>query len=198
MKTKRIKDKNSIIDFAREILANRNKYVILDTETTGLGENDVIVQIGVIDLNGNIILDTLIRPSKRKRISSEATAIHGISMKMLADSPTFKDIYKNFKDLIGNKTLLIYNAEYDARLIYQTAQQDGLKISDMNALCIMKAYSMFVGEWSDYHKSYKYQKLPSGDHSAIGDCKATLKVIEKMAACEKTELPKSWWQFWRN
>ena len=67
MNRKRIKDKNGVIDFAQDVLNNKNNYVILDTETTGLGDNDVIVQLGILDLNGNVLLDTLIKPTKEKK-----------------------------------------------------------------------------------------------------------------------------------
>jgi DNA polymerase III subunit epsilon len=43
-------------------------------------------------------------------------------------------------------------------------------------------YSQWVGERNEYHGDYKWQRLPGGDHSALGDCKATLEVIEAMAA----------------
>jgi DNA polymerase-3 subunit epsilon len=45
----------------------------------------------------------------------------------------------------------------------------------------MLAYSKYVGEWNDYRKDFKWQKLQGGDHSALGDCRATLEVIKKMA-----------------
>lgn len=191
----RLKQKNEIIDLAKNIWDNKSKYLILDTETTGLGDKDVVVQIGVIDLEGNVLLDSLVRPKKKKRIPPDATAIHGIKMEMLKNQPTFNDLYKEFLQIIKSKTILIYNAEYDARLISQTAEQDGVKLKIINAICLMKAYAVFVGDWSDYHQNYTYQKLPSGDHSAIGDCRATLKILEEMAEAEKEKLPKKWYQF---
>jgi DNA polymerase III subunit epsilon len=195
MNRKRIKDRNDIIDFTQDLIANKHQYVILDTETTGLGENDVIVQIGMLDLDGNILLDTLVKPTKRKRISSEASAINGITMKMLQDAPTFKELYPKFCEIISNKKLLIYNARYDAKLLLQTALQDGFTLKECDALCIMLGYSAFKGEWSEKYGNYKYQKLPNGDHSAIGDCKAILALIKKMAAAAKTPLTKKkWWQ----
>jgi DNA polymerase III subunit epsilon len=199
MKAKQIiKDRNEIIDFSKELILNKEKYLILDTETTGLGENDVIVQIGILDLDGNVLMDTLVKPTKRKRISSDATEIHGISMEMLSNAPTLIELYPEFQRLVATKTLLIFNAEYDARLFRQTCEQDGLQLNNIEALCIMKAYSAYVGEWNLKFNNYKYQKLPEGDHSAIGDCKATLKIIKEMAETEKIEIPKKWWQFWGN
>jgi len=192
-----IKDRNDAIIFAQSILKDKNNYLILDTETTGLGDNDVIVQIGILDLDGNVLLESLVKPTKRKRISSEATAIHGITMKMLQDAPTFKEIYPKFYEVIRNKKLLIYNAEYDGRLLTQTRIQDELKMDDFDALCIMRLYSVFLGEWSDYHDSFKFQKLPGGDHTATGDCNATLELLKNMSIAEKTPPPpKKWWQFW--
>lgn len=47
--------------------------------------------------------------------------------------------------------------------------------------CAMLPYSAYIGDWDDYLKSYKWQKLPGGDHSAIGDCRSTLAIINKMA-----------------
>jgi len=188
-------DRNAVIDIAIDFLNNRDKYVILDTETTGLGDNDVIIQVGMLDLDGNVLLDTLIKPTKRKRISGEATAIHGITMKMLTDAPTFKEIIPKISQITGNKKMLIYNGQYEARLFSQTAIQDDFVFKPFDSYCIMIMYSMFVGDWSDYHQSYTFQKLPGGDHTAIGDCKATLNLINKMAKAQKVELPpKKWWQ----
>lgn len=187
--TRKEEDYNDSIDIAKTILEDKNKYVILDTETTGLGNNDVIIQIGMIDLDGNILLDSLIKPTKRKRISREATNIHGITMKMLYDAPTFEEIYPKFKEIVGDKKILIYNAEFDVKLIEQTADQDEFVLNEMMTVCMMKLYSGFIGEWSEYHGDWKFQKLKGGDHSAIGDCKATLETIKKVASAEKILKP---------
>ncbi len=39
----------------------------------------------------------------------------------------------------------------------------------------------YMGEWNYYHQSYKWPKLQGGDHTAVGDCQATLRVINEMA-----------------
>lgn len=198
MERKLVNIQNSIILNCKGIFNNKGSYVILDTETTGLGKNDVILQIGLIDLDGNILMDTLIRPSKRKRFSAEATAIHGLSMDSVKNAPTFIEIYSEFKKLIGTRELLIYNAPYDSRLLDQTAEQDGFELDAFNATCVMNLYSGYVGEWNNYHNNIKWQRLPGGDHSAIGDCLATLEVIKKIADSEIQKLPKGWWEFWKN
>jgi DNA polymerase-3 subunit epsilon len=45
----------------------------------------------------------------------------------------------------------------------------------------MERYSTWYGDWSDYLGDYRYQALPGGDHTAAGDCLATLRVLTLMA-----------------
>jgi DNA polymerase-3 subunit epsilon len=198
MERKRAIQHNQMVIWARNVINNKGKYVILDTETTGLGKNDVIVQIGITDVNGNILLESLVKPSKRKRISKDATAIHGIHIKILENMPSFKDLYGDFIKIIKGKTVLIYNAEFDIRLLMQTVDQDGFSLKNFYAECVMKAYSVFIGEWSNHHNDFKFQKLRGGNHSAIGDCKATIQVIKEMADADLFQVPKRWWEFWKN
>jgi len=196
MDRKRAKEFNGVIDEARYILNHKNRYVIQDTETTGLDKNDVIIQIGVLDLDGNILLDSLVKPTKRKKISTEATAIHGITMDMLEDAPTFEYLFPKFLEALGNKTLITYNAKFESRMVSQTLNQEGSRFrKEWNGWDAMIAYSVYVGEWSEFYQDYKYQKLPGADHTAIGDCKATLDVIHKIANSEKVKLPKRWWEY---
>jgi DNA polymerase-3 subunit epsilon len=178
--------KKSAIAWAKTVLENKDQYVILDTETTGLGKNDVVVQIGIIDLDGNTIIESLVRPTQRKRINPEASAIHGIKMANLKDAPTLLDMAQDIDLITKDKTVIIYNAEYDENLLFQTMQQDGFKkFLHLKTDCAMQRYSDFINEWSEFHGSFKFQRLPGGDHTAVGDCRATLEVIKMMAMADE-------------
>lgn len=165
-------------------LLNRDPatWVILDTETTGLGRYDEIVQIGAIDGAGNVLIDNvLIRPTIS--IPGDAIAIHGISNQMVADAPFFADVFPKVHRLTSGKLLVIYNADYDLRMFRQSGRDMTWLIGwDFAACeCAMQRYAEWYGEWNDYFGSFKWQRLPSGDHSALGDCRATLKLIQEMA-----------------
>jgi DNA polymerase-3 subunit epsilon len=200
------KDKNKSIKWASEIVNNKDKYVILDTETTGLGKRDVILQIAIIDLEGQTLLNSFVKPTKKKRIAKDAVDIHGITLLSLENAPTFEELLPQVEQIIQNKIVLIYNSEYDERLLDQTCEQDEIHYLRIRTECVMKPYSEFKGKWSDYYYDYTFQKLPGGDHSALGDCLATLKVINKMAKTEleieltenkEIHIVKKWWEFWR-
>ena len=44
--------------------------VFLDTETTGLGRYDEIVEVAVVDLDGSVLINTLVRPASAFRPAS--------------------------------------------------------------------------------------------------------------------------------
>lgn len=146
-----------------------NFPLVLDTETTGLGHMDELVDIAIIDLNGMVLLDTLIKPLKL--IPAEATRIHHISNVDVAGAPTLIDILPQLETIFRNRVIAIYNAEYDLRIIYQSLQVHrlekssfGTMIYDMlmarrNVACIMKLYSEFYGNWNDYRRNYTWQSL---------------------------------------
>jgi hypothetical protein len=84
-------------------------------------------------------------------------------------------------EAVAGKRIVAYNADYDRRLLKQTALMSGGRAPQAPWECAMIAYSRFVGEWDSRKNDYRFQRLPSGDHSAAGDCRATLRLIELMA-----------------
>ncbi|MDP9310326.1 MAG: hypothetical protein M3R24_05455 [Chloroflexota bacterium] len=48
----------------------------------------------------------------------------------------------------------------------------------------MLEYARFTGVWNTAKNDYRWHKLQDGDHTALGDCRATLATIEWMAEAE--------------
>ncbi|BFI70427.1 3'-5' exonuclease [Yersinia pseudotuberculosis] len=172
----------------------KRNYLILDTETTGLGKDAEIIEISIIDCTGKILLDTLVKPLKA--IPAEVTAIHGITNEMVADAPTWRDIHWQFMVLTNDRTLLIYNASFDSRLIFQTAAANNCPVPEkkyiFDAECVMESYAEYYGQWDQKRNKFKWQRLSHAaeqqgvvidgtPHRALADCKTTLGVIRAMA-----------------
>lgn len=195
MSTTTLTDRQQAIDWAKQLL-ERDHFCILDTETTGLSNTDQICQLGLIDSSGNPLINTLVNPTVC--VNPEATLIHGITDRMLANAPTFEEVFLQLWRVLGNRDLVIYNVEFDIRLIKQslkpygyqlaipTSDRRGCKIfSNGGSIhCAMLWYAQFIGDWNNHHGNYKWQRLPGGDHSAIGDCRATLGIIRQMSVAE--------------
>ncbi|MDB9514797.1 3'-5' exonuclease [Kamptonema animale CS-326] len=173
-------DRNDAIKWAKS-LASKDNFLILDTETTEFFMSQ-IVQIGIIDMNGQIILDSLVKPTIQ--ISSEAIAIHGITNDMVANAPSFPDIYPQIQTALEGKQVITYNAAFDRKILNYCCELHGLKSLGLSkrSHCAMEWYAEYFGQWSPYYKSYKWQPLQGGNHTAIGDCLACLSLINEMAS----------------
>ena len=173
-------DRERVVAWARNLL-QRTDWVILDTETTGTSDSDEIVQVAILSYDGRALLDTMVRPTRP--IPLDATAIHGITDEDVRDATLFHEVYERIEKIIAGKTVVIYNAQFDVRLIRQSLAKHNLfpvirSLDDVD--CAMLMYSAWVGEIWPYG-GYKWQKLESGDHTALGDCRATLDLIKKIA-----------------
>lgn len=182
-------DKNAAILWARHVVERKQNYVLLDTETTGLTENSVVISISIIGADGEILLNTHVKPSQRTRISAEAFSKHRIAYEDLKDKPTFAELLPTIERAAMGKRVLIYNAEYDNRLLQQTASKSNVPDPDLITECVMIQYSKFVGVWNDYFGNYTFQRLPGSHHTALEDCRATWRVIEKMAESKLLPIP---------
>lgn len=162
-------------------------FIVLDTETTGLGYGSEIVEIAIIDHLGNSLLNTRIRPING--IPDDAAAVHGIRGRDVSESPLWTAIRGAVRGVLTDRDIIIYNAEYDVKMLRSSDGVHKIKESwDIGRYyCAMLAYSEHWGEWNDYHQSWRWQKLtsamyqqglPLGDaHSALGDCRMTLSLM---------------------
>lgn len=174
-------DRVKSIEWAQGVLVDVGRYVVLDSETTGLDPTDEVIQLAVLGPDGTALLDTYIKPLVRKQIPAAAMAIHHISMTMLANAPSYVEVAPQLRSVIGDRAIICYNADYDKRLLAQTARLCKIEFIGGNWQCAMKQYARFRGDWDARKNDYRWARLPSGDHSALGDCRATLSIVELMA-----------------
>ena len=146
----------SAIEKAKAIL--EQQPVFLDTETTGLNRDDEIVEISIIDFDESILMSELVRP--RKKIPDEAYFIHGISNEMVAGEKPFYVLWQEIRSILFGRTIAIYNAEYDLRLLQQTYSQYGQPWREnFTTACIMLLFAEYMGEWDIRRNSYRIYSL---------------------------------------
>jgi DNA polymerase-3 subunit epsilon len=181
-------DRNTARQWARDLLAQPNFYV-LDTETTGTSKKDEVVQIGIVDKHGNVVMDTLVKPTIP--VPAGATRVHGISNAMLKSAPNFTDLYVKLSVTLAGTPLIAYNMSFDWRLLSQSVARFNLPMLRTGARhCAMKTYAQFRGvkskrgsyRWHKLTAAAQYENIPVKDaHNALGDVRMTLALIEKMA-----------------
>lgn len=166
--------------------------VFLDTETTGLGSRAQIVEIAVLDMNGNALLDTLVRATCP--IEVDAARVHGILPDHLVDAPTFDHVVNRLQEIINGRTCVIYNAGFDTRLLIQSALANGVQRvwENVKFECAMLLYAEFWGDVHPYYGDYQWQslgsaasqqgiELPTDLHRARADAELTRRLMLKMS-----------------
>lgn len=165
---------------------NKTGIIVFDVETTGLSpEYDEIIQISIINGDGEKLLDEYVRPywcSEWK----DAEAINGISPVMLKDAPFPHQLIPRVKGIFESADLLIaYNNSFDLSFL----DKWGISTEGKKQIDIMQEFAPIYGEWNEYYEDYKWQKLTTcakyygyefNAHDSLEDVKATLFCYKQM------------------
>jgi len=114
------------------------RYIILDTETTGL---DPKLGHRVIELAGVEVVDRRLTGrhvhfylDPEREIDSGATDVHGLTWETLRDKPKFADIVAEFIDFARGASWIIHNAPFDLAFL-----DEELKRLDLSSTAAISA-----------------------------------------------------------
>ena len=172
--------------------------VVFDTETTGLESGDQIVEIAAVSNEGQVLLNTLVRPTVS--IPWGATRIHGLTDADVQNAPTFKEVMYDLDAIVlfEQGYLTSYNLAFDIRMLRQSASLNGvdkpfdeaIRDYQRRSTCIMELYSLYRGaqiaglvRWQSLARALEQQGLdePRPAHRALGDAKAAHALLSHMA-----------------
>ena len=105
--------------WARALLDDPD-LLLLDSETTGL--KGYLVEIGIIDRDGQQVFHSLINP--KCPIEAGAQAVHGISDDDVKNAPTFGEIEPQLRALLEYKNVVIYNASFDIGVLRREVERE--------------------------------------------------------------------------
>jgi len=163
--------------------------VILDTETTGTGPRDEVIELAVLDTRGRVLLDTLVRPTCP--VDPGAARVHGLTEAVLASAPEWPLVFRELRVLLRTtRWAITYNAAFDRRLLEQTCRHHGLALPDLGWHCAMQRFADYAGpplvdSWRRYHRLAEALErlglLHPGAHRAVADAEACRRLLIGMA-----------------
>ena len=166
--------------------------LVIDTETTGFDpEDDELLQLSIIDTDGNVLFDSYFRPCLNETWK-EAERVHHISPETVKNAPSIAEKIAEINSIIYQAdTIIGYNINFDLGFLHN----NGLMISDdVKIIDVMSDFSVVYDEYSEYYGDYKWQKLSTAAdyygydwnsqlhkaHNSLADCFATLHVYKSM------------------
>lgn len=175
--------------WAREMIDDR-RTVFLDTETTGLDGTAEIIDISVVALDGMVLVDTLVKP--KRPIPAASSRIHGLRDHHVANAPGWKDVHEMLVPVLADRTVVIYNVDYDRKIMHQCCRQFrlGTFAGADGWECAMLAYAEYRGipgwkgrgfRWHKLDDAAKAMGIPPGGHRARGDAEACRQIVHRMA-----------------
>ena len=177
----------------------QGRYIVLDTETTGLNDNSQIVELACHEIiNGKLTgvqFHIYIRP--RTIMDNEVIKIHKITNSFYDDY--YKGIYEgdkqnliNFINFVGNSLIFAHNAPFDMNAINNELKFWKLnEISFKRFRCTMRIFTEVIGKIDSYYydkfvnleKCCEFFKLKcekESYHNALFDSFMTARLIDKL------------------
>ena len=163
--------------------------IVIDTETTGLdADTDELLQVSIIDGQGNTLFNSYIKPLYTDEWSG-AMAVNHITPQMVANAPNIIEVKQEINKIINSANVIVgYNILFDLEFLAAF----GIENSKATVIDVMQDFADIYGEWSDKYGCNKWQKLTkcaeyySYDweddtaHDSLADCKATLYCYKKI------------------
>ena len=167
-----------------------DKIICFDVETTGLNPYaDEILQLSIIDGNGEVLFNEYIKPQRLKTWEN-AQAIHGISPEMVEKKKCIDEYAIQLNHIFSSVELIIgYNINgFDLYFLSEAGIFVPVEILTYD---VMLEFAPIYGEWDYYRKDYRWQKLEmcaryynyigSGKyHDSLEDVRATLHCFYSM------------------
>lgn len=180
--------------------------VVIDFETTGVKspldaeKYDEVLSVSIIDQEGNVLLDSLCKP-KRRKTWAKAQEIHGISPSMVKDKPSFEELFPKVKEILYKSKLVIaYNIEFEISFLfgfdYVFGFPGGTKLRE-NVVFGPDPMLLYCGyraneRWQKLSTVAKHFKYKFEAHNSLEDVKATLFCYKKITEYVNTHHDKDY------
>ena len=178
------------------------KYIILDTETTGTGEKDRVIQLGFMVLGGKEVEVHNEFNSSDIPISYGAMEVHGITQDLIEGKPACVETtaFKRLQELnTAENYMIIHNAPFDLGMLEKEGFNTQMKVID--TLRVAKhilpdeeahrlQYFRYKMElYKEEEKEAKALNIVIKAHDAIGDVLVLKLLLSKLKTIVSEQFP---------
>lgn len=129
-----------------------SSYVLLDIETTGLSvQNDEILEIGIFEISAGRITERQSFIIKVDSIPAGIEKLTGIDTQLVStEGGDLGSALEQVFDLIEEKNVLIYNAEFDLGFLKRAADKTGMSFPYIHVIDVMELSKKHLKNQTNY------------------------------------------------
>lgn len=162
-------------------LIQRDDWLAIDTETTGLGPNAAPVEIAIVGARGEVLLDEIVRPDRL--ISPGATKVHGLTSKTLESAAPFSCLQRRVFRLLAERTVVAYHAAFDRTVIEGAFERLELVPPKATWYCAFEWYRDWRGFEASLRVACEVERIElTRHHRALSDALALRRLVVAMAS----------------
>lgn len=169
------------MDDAFILLKDLNEYVLFDTETTGMSNGDLLIQLSALKIRGGAVIDTFnehINPNVS--IPSKIVKLTGISDETVKNADTADNVINRFFDFCGDHLLAGHNVQsYDIPRTELKAYDFKYGVIDTRYI----AERCGIKPCSNEALAQLYNIDYSKAHNALEDCRITFSWFSRLIEC---------------
>ena len=163
---------------------SRTRFIVLDTETTGLHAyaGDEIVSIACLEMQGLELtgqqFTSFVNP--QRQIPDASSNIHGITDNDVRNSPSLEVLLPDVLDFIGNAVIVGHHIGFDYRFLNKTLQRKllcRLRNPWIDTMLLYLAHCGRMGHYTLEEVAAACSVHIEGRHSAIGDAEAAAAIF---------------------
>lgn len=135
-------ERPAVLRWAQQIV--RRRPLIFASKTLNIAGSDEIIELAIVDIYGQLVFNSLIKPGQP--ITTTEGDLQNIPTGMLAQAPSFPDVWPQIYPLLIQNELIIYNAAFYLRSLRQEAARYQLALPAIVSHCMMAKYALYAGE----------------------------------------------------
>lgn len=167
------------------------RKLFIDTETTGFNPNEGhrIIEFAALEMVANKLTGKVLHLyfNPKRDIPIEATNVHGITLEMLVDKPTFDQCTDEIVEFISDAELIIHNAKFDLAFLDHHFNEFG-KLPTLNyAASVVDTLAMARNKFPGGKNSldalcdrFKIDRANRTYHGALVDCELLAAVYAEL------------------
>jgi DNA polymerase III subunit epsilon len=170
-----------------ELYELNERALVIDTETVGAGPTVEIIEIAFGDIDGEIIYQSLLRPTFNAL--PPPSKHHRFERSELEGAPSWTDIWPQLEALVAGRLLIAYNAAFDRRAFAAECSRYHQASTERGWRCAMLLVKRMLGTRRSptLTEACAAYGLEGGNHRAARDVQATCQLLKTLAEQSRDE-----------